>query len=388
VPLPMVVAIWFEAPIEHRDYPMVLKSVVLGLLLFGGTIATVNSQGCGRQNIAEPAPAKGPLRGKKQGDSPGQNPVAQSTKVNREAVSGQPTRRTTTPPGSVIPDKSAELYAKVSGYLKEFKLDRDGKSVDIGSRVEKDQVLAVIDMPELVKEVDRDRAALKRANSTVAQMSARVTTAEAEFKAAESMLTFRTKVHARLAALERRKVMDMRVVDEKEEQMHAAEETKNAAAARILQAEADLEEALAEVELAQAALERAQVDLDYATIRSPYEGVITVRNFWPGDFVRAADLGGSKPLLAVQKTDVMRVVVDIPHVDVPFVNPGNEARLTINNLPGMEFRGKVSRIAVAEDPVSRTMRAEIDLDNATGKLREGMYGTVTIDLDRGGGERE
>jgi HlyD family secretion protein len=292
-------------------------------------------------------------------------------------------------PGSVIPDKSADLYAKVSGYLQELGVDLDNKPIDIGSRVQKGQILAVIDMPELKKEVLRDEASVKRAKATVEQMKARITTANADFKAATAMVTFRTKVFRRLDRLEKDHVMDKKVVDEKEEQMHAAEEAKNAAEAKILQAEADLEEALAEVELAQATLERAQVDLDYATIKSPYNGVITARNYWPGDFIRAHEEGGKLPLLAVHKIDVVRVVVLIPDMDVPHVNPGNKATVTIDNLPNKnprDFEGTagpvtVSRIANAQDPTTRNMRVEIDLVNKDGDLRAGMYGHVTIILD-------
>jgi RND family efflux transporter MFP subunit len=294
-------------------------------------------------------------------------------------------RRTTEQPGDVIPDKSAELYAKVSGYLKRWGVDLDGKSIDYGSRVKMNQVLAVIDMPELEKEVQRDKASLKRAKANVTQMEARVTTANANFRAAEKMLSFRTKVYKRLDALARvEHAMDLRVVDEKEEQMHAAEEAKNAAEAQISQAEADLEEAKAAVDLAQATLELAQVNLEYATIKSPYDGVITERNFWPGDFIRAHEEGGRLPLLSVYKNDVMRVVVKIPDADVPFVHPGDPATVTIDSLPDMKpLQAHVSRIADAADPVTRNMRVEIDLENKDGRLLAGMYGHATIVLDQG-----
>jgi RND family efflux transporter MFP subunit len=294
-------------------------------------------------------------------------------------------QRTTEQPGDVIPDKSAELYAKVSGYLNRWGTDLDGKPIDYGSRVEANQVLAVIDMPELEKEVLRDKASLKRAGATVTQMEARVKTAKADFRAAEKMHAFRTKVYERLYRLAKvEHAMDFRVVDEKEEQMYAAEEAKNAAEARISQAEADLDEARAAVDLAQATLELAQVNLGYATIRSPYDGVVTYRNFWPGDFIRAHEEGGRIPLVSVHKTDVMRMVVKIPDADVPFVHPGDAASVTIDSLPDMKpLEAPVSRIAQAADPVTRNMRIEIDLDNSSGRLLAGMYGHATIVLEQG-----
>ena len=68
---------------------------------------------------------------------------------------------------------------------------------------------------------------------------------------------------------------------------------------------------------------------------------------------------------------------------MPFVGVGNPAKVEIDALPGEEFQGKVSRMADAEDPETRTMRVEVDLPNSDGTLREGMYGSVTIRLNQG-----
>ncbi len=312
--------------------------------------------------------------------------------------------RTTTQPGSVIPDKAANLFAKVAGYLKE-------QSVDIGSPVKEGDVLAVIDVPELHKEVERSEAALDQAKAAVKQAQARVVTAEAEWKAsvaiieqykasvedAEASLSFRKKVFERLQNLAVvQKAVDMKLVDEKEEQKHAAEAAltsahasvlgaeaqASAAKAKIEQAKADLEDAKARVEVADAQLQKDRVLADYTTIRSPYTGIITERFYWPGDFVQSRDQGATTPMLIVQKTDVMRVKVQVPDADVPFTNPGDEAAIHIDALPGKDFKGKVSRVAGAEDSETRTMRVEIDLSNKERLLRDGMYGKVTIQLEK------
>jgi RND family efflux transporter MFP subunit len=313
-------------------------------------------------------------------------------------------QRTTTQPGSVIPDKSADLFAKVSGYLQE-------QSVDIGSRVKEGEVLAVIDMPELHKQVARSKAALDQAKAQVVQAEAHVNTAKAEAKAANemiklykasvdsarSMLNFREKVYDRMYKLAKvEKAIDMKLVDEKEEQKHAAEAAllsaqasvlsaeaqASAAEAKIEQAQADLVNAQANVEVADAQLQKDKVLADYTVIRSPYTGIVTIRHFWPGDFVQARDQGAALPLLTVQKTDLMRVKVQVPDAEVPFTDPGDEAVVSIDALPGKTFRGKVSRISGAEDPETRTMRVEIDLENKDGVLRDGMYGKVTISLEQ------
>jgi RND family efflux transporter MFP subunit len=123
--------------------------------------------------------------------------------------------------------------------------------------------------------------------------------------------------------------------------------------------------------------------VQFATITSPYDGVITQRNFFRGDFVKAATEGGAPlPLLTVERTDLMRVVVQVPDRDVPFTDPGDPATVEVDALPGKKFQAKVSRIASSEDPQTRLMHTEIDLPNPTGKICKGMYGRVTILLDR------
>ena len=86
-------------------------------------------------------------------------------------------------------------------------------------------------------------------------------------------------------------------------------------------------------------------------------------------------------MLAVARTDLMRIVVYVPDRDVPYVKRGAEAILRVEALNGEEFHGKVARFSVSEDSLNRTMRTEVDLENPSGLLRQGMYGNVTIVLE-------
>ena len=86
------------------------------------------------------------------------------------------------------------------------------------------------------------------------------------------------------------------------------------------------------------------------------------------------------PLLIVERTDLLRVVTQVPDEDVPWAVRGRPATVDIDALPGESFHGVISRTAASEDPQSRTMRVEVDLPNPSGRLRPGMYGQVTIDL--------
>ncbi|WP_439629561.1 efflux RND transporter periplasmic adaptor subunit [Gemmata sp.] len=341
-----------------------------------------------------------------------------------EVVSPQPggLPRMCVQPGSVEPFETAEVYAKASGFLVE-------QSVDIGSRVTKGQVLARLSVPEFEKQVDRDAARAKAATAKVHQMEAHVLAAEAEAKAATAAVAFamvsvrakasyrkyREKQLERIRELVAQKAIEVRLLDEQEdyylsalesenaakESVNSSEQRATAAASKVIQARADLEEAQASTTVALAELERSKVFRDYTVVRSPYTGVVTKRNFHPGqdgqlgDFIRSADQGGSVPLFTVERTDVVRVVVQVPDRDVPFVSPSSTATVEIDALPGVVFGGtgaeplKVSRWAKSQDAATRTMRVEIDVKNPTdaenpdGVLQRGMYGKATLVLRPG-----
>ena len=343
---------------------------------------------------------------KAEADPPGagtaaEGPASVPVEVVRPEKGKMP--RTAHQPGNVQAFEQARLYAEVSGYLNK-------ETVDIGDHVKKGQVLIEIDVPELAKKRDRAAAAVDQANARVTLAQARVASTVADLKAAQAKVvqanataksarawrTFREKQLQRMKDLFALKSIDERLVDESQDQAEAAAETERsaraaistaeaeaeAAQAKIKQAEADVASAHADVTVAQAELAEAQVKVDFATIRSPYDGYITQRSLLPGDFVRAATEGsGTSPLLTVERTDKMRVVVQVPDRDVPYCQPDDPAIVEIDALPGKKFEAKVARIARAEDPQSKLMHVEIDVANPKGQIRQGMYGWVTIVLD-------
>ncbi len=303
-------------------------------------------------------------------------------------------------PGKVYSYESVPLEAKVSGYMKT-------QTVDIGSKVEKDQPLITIAVPELEKQVEKNVAALKQADAHVRQVQARIDTAKADLEAAKAEINqadanlksavawrqYRDLALRRMTDLFATRSIEEKLVDESKERATAAAEAENAARAavttanskkvaaeaKVAQAEADRAEAEAEVDLAKAELDRSKVMVDYATIRAPFNGVVTQRGQFPGSFVRAAD-GSSRPLLTVDRTDKVRVVVFVADPDVPFASVGDPAHVRIDALD-RTFDGCVSRIAQTEDPSTCLMRVEIDLDNPNGEIRQGMHGNVKIDLE-------
>lgn len=303
-------------------------------------------------------------------------------------------------PGSVHSWEFQDIFANVSGYL-------INQNVDIGTRVKKGQLLCEISAPELHKEAELAVAQVQHAEAKVKQARAHVDAANADLHAArqiivqrkaeklsaESFFEFRTKQHRRIQQLAASNSVDQRLVDEEFEKLESARSSKDAAEAAVLSAEADVVSKQAHVieteadlkayeaslSVSRASLAKAEVYVEFTRIRSYYDGVISRRNFHNGDYVRTAEQGTSLPLLTVQRTDMMRVIVQVPDNDVPETQAGDPVSLRIVTLPKVTFKDlHVSRIAEAQDDRSRTMRIEVDVPNPDGVIRSGMYAEVTI----------
>ena len=331
------------------------------------------------------------------GAAAGQPVAVKTTRLSKGGLT-----RTSTQIGSVHPYETADLYAKVSGYLAEL-------HVNYGDRVKKGQVLAVIDDPEIVADAEKAEADLRQAKAAVSQAEAflEVTHADrdaatsavqqmtAEVERYTSMAHYHAKKFERYKKLVQNKAVPQEIADEEEESYESARSNEHAAQqavlkskadliaanARIKKADADLEEAKANVAVAEAKQARAEAIRAYTKIHSPYDGVVTKRDFFRGAFIRSAAEGGVVPLLTVARTDEVYVVTEVPDRDVPYTDVGDEVEITLDALGDQVLKGKVSRFADAEDPTSRTMHTEIDLPNPDNKIRPGMYGVAKIILD-------
>ena len=314
--------------------------------------------------------------------------------------------RVTSQPGTIRAFEYAPLYTKVSGFIKALHVDR-------GSRVKKGDLLAEIYDPERDVAVIQAQASLDHAKAAVDQAQARISTANAsvaaakakqhEAKATSDEMTakreYRKKEYGRIADLVRRGSVEEKLKDEQLDQYSASEaallsaeagiDTAAAllseAQAKVEQAKADKKAAEAQVEVAAANLQMAKVFVQYTRIESPYDGVVIDRgdSVHPGSFVRAADdSGGQGPLLTVAMVSKMRTIVPIPDRDVPYCQVGDPVTVTIDALGSRKFPSKISRVAESEDLKDRTMRAEVDLDNSDGLLRDGMFGRAFVVLEK------
>jgi multidrug resistance efflux pump len=269
-----------------------------------------------------------------------------------------------------------------------------------GAEVKKGNTLIEVSVPDRVARVAQRKADVERAIAQVAQMEAAIEVAEAEFKAAKSKVKstaaklrsdqayqkFRERQYKRYEQLLAARSIDAKLVDEQEDHLTAAIEAVNAstetwetakiqrdaAEVRIDKAKADRDAAKAEVKVAKAELDHSQAMLDYAKIKAPYDGTITERNVDPGFFVQDAGSGRATPLLTIQRSDIVTVVVRVPDNFAPFVTTGTEAIFETADLPGVKIRGKITRFppSLKSDKNDRTLPVEIDLWNGSAEAFE------------------
>ncbi len=232
-------------------------------------------------------------------------------------------------PVDLRPIAQADVGSKILGYI-------DAVLVDRGDRVKKGQLVALVRPSDLPDQLSSARSALAQAsaNQRLAQLNAdRAAQLRPEGLIAQSELD-----RARAAV----------------DATRAAEATTRAQIAGLA------------------------VRLGEARIESPLDGVVLTRRLDPGALVGPP---GGGAIVTIARTDLLRVFIDVNERDARGVAIGQEAHVEVDAVPGKSFRGKVVRLSPAFDAVTRTLQAEVDLDNAAGELRPGMYGRGSIRID-------
>lgn len=224
-------------------------------------------------------------------------------------------------PATVSPYHQTTLYAKVSGYLKAIHVDK-------GDRVRQGQVLAVIEAPEINQ----------------------------QYEQALSDYTIRKVTYERLAQVwkEAPDVIAKQEVD-------------------VAQAAADASRHL---------LEQRQTWLDYTQVRAPYGGTVTARFVDPGALIQAATSSATQavPLFTIMDVSRLRLYVNVPQEDAPFVRKGTPATISIKDSGVKPLEAVVTRSTQALDPGTRTMLVEIEVASQGQSLVPGMYAEVALAL--------
>jgi RND family efflux transporter MFP subunit len=234
-------------------------------------------------------------------------------------------------PGNLKAYVESPIYARTNGYLQKW-------YKDIGSRVNKGDLLAEIDTPEVDQQLAQSRADLSTMQANV-----------------------------KLSGITATRYQDLLKTD-------------SVAKQDVDNANGDLEAKKAMVQSAEANVKRLEDMESFKRVYAPFSGVITQRNVDVGTLINAGNGGAStKEMFDLAQIDPMRVFVTVPESYGPSIHTGLKACLTLSEMPGKNFCGSVARTANAIDPGTRTLLTEVDVPNPSGVLLPGAYAEVQFD---------
>jgi RND family efflux transporter MFP subunit len=234
-------------------------------------------------------------------------------------------------PGNTQPFSDAPIYARTSGYLKRWYFD-------IGAHVQKGQLLAEIETPEVDQQLQQARADLDtaQANLNIAKITA-----------------------ARWQDLVSTGSVSQQETDQAVSNLSAVKAAAESSAANVRR------------------LEQLQ---SFEKIYAPFDGIITARNTDIGALIDAGASAQPRELFHMTAIRTLRVYVAVPEVYSRAARSGAPATLTLDEFPGQTFRGTIVRNANSIDIASRTLLVEVDVDNPTGQLLPGAYVFVHLKL--------
>ncbi len=264
--------------------------------------------------------------------------------------------------GQFLPYQNVELHAKVAGYIKSI-------SVDIGDHVHTGQVLAILEVPELVAQVDEAKAASHHAEEEIARAKSDVARAEADHVA----------LHANAARLVNTDKVRPGLIAEQE--LDDANAKDRASEAQVDAAKSALAAAKQQLEVAKADQQHYSALSDYTRIVAPYDGVVTWRFSDTGSLVQAGTSNSSGlPVVTVAQINRLRLRIPVPESIAVKVRTGDAVDVKVQ-ATGEHFTGNVARFTDALDPTTRTMQVEIDVPNPAYHLQPGMYADVVLASD-------
>lgn len=257
-------------------------------------------------------------------------------------------------PGTTTGLVEAPIYARASGYI--FK-----RYVDIGDRVHTNQLMALIDAPDLDQQVDQARGTLLQSQSVLGQTEAQLNLAKVTW--------------------DRWNVLVQRGVLSKQE--------GDTQYANYQVAEANVKAAQNTVSANKANLDRLLHLQSYERVNAPFDGIVTARNIDVGSLISASGGGlgsgatgaalpttGSSQggeMFRVANVDRLRLFVSVPEVYAPYITVGETVNCYFDAVGQKPFEGKVTRTANAVDPTTRTLLTEVQVPNPEGTLLPGMF---------------
>lgn len=262
--------------------------------------------------------------------------VAQTVEVVR--IGSRPPVRTVALTGELLPFQRVDLHARVQGFVRRVSVDR-------GSRVRQNDLLAELMAPELEARIAEAEARIMASEAAAAESRARLATAQSVLRALEE------------AAKTEGAVAGMELIQARQ----AAEAARNS-----------LRAAESSVQAARAAHSALQRTAAYLEVRAPFDGVVTERLVHPGALAGPS----TGPLLRLEQIGTLRLAVAVPEQHFESVRAGVVVSFTVAAHPGRTFHAAVSRFAPSLDPRTRTLAVELDVPNGDGSLAPGLFPVI------------
>lgn len=230
-------------------------------------------------------------------------------------------------PGNLQAFEESPIFARTNGYLLRW-------YKDIGSKVQKGELLAAIDTPEVDQELSQARATREQVKSALDL--------------------------AKISADRWANLLKSDSVSQQEADQQAS----------------GYQQAQANLAAADANVRRLEQLESFKNVYAPFSGVLTRRNVDPGALINSGAGAAGKELFDLSRVDPLRVYVSVPQAYAPSMKAGVKAAVTLQEFPGQKFTGIVARTADAIDPATRTLNTEVDVPNKDGKLLSGSFGQV------------
>jgi RND family efflux transporter MFP subunit len=267
--------------------------------------------------------------------------------------------------GEFLPFQEVELHAKVSGYIRQIK-------VDIGDKVKTGQVLATLDIPELTAQVQGADAGVRQTQDQIARAKSEVQRAQANYDAFHSAAPRLQQASSARPGLIAQQELDDALAKDR------------GAAAQVDSAKSALSAMQQQLGVSQADRQHYSAMADYSRITAPFSGVVTWRYADTGSLIQAGTSNvASMPVVKLAQVNVLRLRLPVPESLAAFVRIGDSATIHVQAI-GKTFAGKITRNTASLDSSTRTMQVEIDVPNTDGELTPGMYANVSLNVKRAG----
>jgi RND family efflux transporter MFP subunit len=290
-------------------------------------------------------------------------PAAASVRVAAVAIAKEePIVDTVTLSGEFRPFQVVDVHAKVAGYIRKI-------YVDVGDKVKAGQVMAVLEVPELSAQILGAEASVKRSEDAIRR-------AQSEMVRAKSSHAATHLAYSRL-----KQASDARPGLIAEQELDDALAKDQESEAQVESEAAALSEANNQLSIAQAERKQLAAMESYTQITAPFDAVVTKRYADTGSLIQSGTASNTQAMPVVQLAEwsKLRLVVPVPESAVSSIHLGTIVKVKVPDL-NRAFEGKVARFADALSDETRTMHTEIDVDNKSGALVEGMYAETSVVL--------